>query len=103
MRNEVQSNPNNTTSWTAKVKYLLEHSGFPDVWLFPESVNIIFLHLFQSRLRDIYVTEWKQGIELSSALTLYNVLEQSFDMSSYLFRGKNYIKFRNIIAKLRLS
>ena len=40
MRNEVQSNPNNTTSWTAKVKYLLEHSGFPDVWLFPESVNI---------------------------------------------------------------
>ena len=103
MRNEVQSNPNNTTSWTAKVKYLLEHSGFPDVWLFPESVNIkIFLPLFQSRLRDIYVTEWKQGIELSSALTLYNILKQSFDTSSYLFIVKN-IKFRNIIAKLRLS
>ena len=29
MRNKVQSNPNNTTSWTAKVKYLLEHSGIP--------------------------------------------------------------------------
>ena len=103
MRNEVQSDPNSTTSWTAKVKYLLEHSGFPDVWLFPESVNIkTFLPLFQSRLRDIYVTEWKQGIELSSALTLYNILKQSFDTSSYLFIVKN-IKFRNIIAKLRLS
>ena len=86
MRNEVQSDPNSTTSWTAKVKYLLEYSGFPDVWLFPESVNIkTFLPLFQSRLRDIYVTEWKQSIELSSALTLYNILKQSFDTSSYLF------------------
>ena len=46
MGNEVQSNPNNTTSWTAKVKHLLEHSGFPDVWLFPESENIKLFYLF---------------------------------------------------------
>ena len=34
------------------------------------------------------MTEWKQGIELSSALTLYNVLKQSFVMSSYLLTVK---------------
>ena len=47
------------------VKSLLEKSGFLDVWLFPESVDITkFVKKFHNRLRDIYITEWKQGMGL---------------------------------------
>ena len=39
LREEAVNNPNIST-WSSKIKHLLERSGFPDVWLLPESVNI---------------------------------------------------------------
>ena len=88
---------------TAKVKLLLEHNGFPDVWMYPESVNInMFIPIFQNRLRDVFITEWNHGLSLSSSSMLYKELKQSFEMSPYLLIIQNK-KHRNAIAKLRLS
>ena len=71
--------------------------------LFSESVNINkFTPRFQCRLRDLYIVEWKQGIELSSSVYIYKEIKQTFEISSQLFI-LNKKKLRNAIAKLRLS
>ena len=71
-------NDPNISTWSSKIKHLFERSGFPDVWLFPESVNINkFIPLFQCRLRDLYIVEWKQGIELSSSLYIYKEIKRT--------------------------
>ena len=99
---ETECNPT-SSNWASKVKELLERSGFYDVWLFPESVNMnLFLSILQCRLRDIYITEWKQGLNLSQSLAIYRDVKQSFEMSSYSVKMQNR-KFRNALAKLRLS
>ena len=73
MRNEVE-NDSGVVSWTSKVKTLLELSGFPDVWLFPESVDVkLFMPILQARLRNLYITEWREGIKLSIALYIYHM------------------------------
>ena len=102
LRHETEGNPT-SSNWASKVKELLERSGFYDIWLFPESVNMnLFLNILQCRLRDIYITEWKQGLNLSQSLAICREVKQSFEMSSYLVKMQNR-KFRNALAKLRLS
>ena len=102
MRNEVE-NDSGVVSWTLKVKNHLELSGFPDVWLFPESVFVRkFMPILQARLRDIYITEWREGINPSSALYMYEEIKQTFELSYYLLVIHKR-KLRNAIAKLRLS
>ena len=74
MRNEVE-NDSGVVSWTSKVKNFLEFRGFPDVWLFPESVDVTkFMPtgIPKARLSGIYITEWREGINLSTALYMYN-------------------------------
>ena len=51
-----------------KVKSILERSCFHDVWLYPVSVNTGILNC---RLRDNYVGERIQGVNLSTTLTFY--------------------------------
>ena len=85
--------------WSNKVKSLLETSGFHDVWLYAESV---YTKLFLSRLRDIYVGEWVQGVNLSTTLTIYRELKQSITISPYLSIMRSR-KLRNAIDKMRLS
>ena len=63
LRNGIENNPN-IVGWSSKVKYLLQHSGFADVWLYQESVDIKkFIPTFHCSLRDIYITVWKQSIQ----------------------------------------
>lgn len=101
-RQEVE-NKQNCSNWTSKVKALLERSGFNDVWLYPESVNIdIFLKILHTRLKDNYISEWTQGLNLSSSLHIYKELKTSLEMSHYLLIIQNK-KLRNALAKLRLS
>ena len=46
-RDEALKNPN-ISNWPSKVKNLLEISGFPEVWLYPESVvTSKFIPIFQ--------------------------------------------------------
>ena len=102
LRHETEINSASST-WSSKIKELLERSGFYDVWLFPESVNInMFLNILQCRLRDNYINEWNQGLNQSQSLTMYKEVKRTFEMSSYLIKMQNR-KFRNALAKLRLS
>lgn len=103
LRDEALQNPN-ISNWSTKVKHLLEHSGFQDVWLFPESVIVNkFIPLLKCRLRDLYIAEWNQGVELSTSLTIYRELKKhQFTISNFLLIVKN-ANFRNAIVKLRLS
>jgi hypothetical protein len=95
-------NPN-IKNWSSNVKDLLHISGFADVWLYPESVNLnVFMPIFERRLRDVYITKWRNGIELCSSLSLYKELKTVFVMSQYLLVMDN-IQLRNVIAKIRLS
>jgi hypothetical protein len=90
-------------NWSSKVRDILQSSGFNDVWQFPSSVNIkVFIPILDRRLKDIYITEWRMGVESSSALYIYRELKQSFERSTYLTILEN-TQFRNMIAKIRLS
>ena len=101
-RIEVEAGQSNS-SWAAKVKNLLQRNGFFDVWMFPESVNInAFIPIFHLRLKDNFITEWRQGLNVSSSLTLYKEVKQNFELSPYL-KIMNKKKLRNALAKLRLS
>ena len=71
--------------------------------MFPESVNInVLIPIFHDRLKDMFISEWRQGLELSSSLTLYKAMKQNFEISPYLLILKNK-NLRNALAKLRLS
>lgn len=50
----------------------------------------------------MYISEWNQGINMSSSLLIYRELKSSFEISQYLVIIQNR-KLRNALAKLRLS
>jgi len=50
----------------------------------------------------MYISEWRFGVEICSSLTLYREIKCTFDREDYLQVLENK-KFRNVIAKLRLS
>ena len=98
LRRETESNTN-IIDWTTNVKNLLQKSGFPDVWLFPTSVEVNkFINFLKTRLLDLYISEWREGM----FLRIYREMKQLFELSPYLLKMQNP-KFRNIIAQLRLS
>ena len=90
-------------NWLSKIRNLLQQSGFNDVWLFPRSVNIKqFTPILRSRLIDLYINEWHRDIANRSSLVLYRHIKSSFTRSNYLDIMK-IPKFRNVLAKFRLS
>ncbi len=102
LRNETENNQN-TVNWEGKIKSLLQHSGFPDIWLFPESVDVNkFIPVLSLRLRDIYLSEWRGGMALCTSLAIYREMKTTFELTPYL-KGITNRKFRNMISKLRLS
>ena len=99
---EACDNPH-SKSWTSNVRKLLQESGFNDVWLYPESVNVnSFIIMFRNRLKDLFISKWRIDVNDSSSLYFYKELKPIFERSIYLDKIENS-KFRNIIAKLRLS
>ena len=100
-RKEIDVNRNHR-SWAFNVRSILQNAGYADVWLFPESVNInSFIPLLRTRLRDMYITNWREGMGTCTSLYLYRYLKQTFEPSSYLSLDNS--KYRNTIAKIRLS
>lgn len=84
---------------------MMQETGFNDVWCFPTSVVSIgcFISQFKLRLKDIYIgRQWREAVNISTALTLYKEIKQTFEMSEYLTILNNN-KFRNCSAKFRLS
>ena len=64
LRNQRQDTLNEVTNWSFNVKHILESSGFPHVWNYPESVNVdIFVPLFHMRLKELCICDWRIGLE----------------------------------------
>jgi hypothetical protein len=92
-----------TTNWASRVREILQSSGFNEVWLYPNSVKIKwFVPILRNRLRDIYISNWRAGLDSCSSLYIFREVKTCFDQSSYLILLEN-TKYRNILAKLRLS
>ena len=51
---------------------------------------------------DMYLTNWREGMEVSSSLLLFWNLKYSYQPAPYLYKVLNK-KCRNAISKLRLS
>ena len=68
---ESCDNPH-SKSWTSNVRKLLQESGFNDVWLYPESVNVnSFIIMFRNRLKDLFISKWRIDVNDSPSLYLY--------------------------------
>ena len=90
-------------NWVLNIKNVLQMSGFPDVWLYPTSVNIpVFLPVLRNRLRDVYITEWKQGMSACTSLSLYREIKVDFSISEYLLKIYSP-KLRKVLTQIRLS
>jgi len=99
---DLSDNPQ-VINWISRIKSILEPAGFAEVWLFPESVCVKgFVPVLRNRLRDIYITGWRASIDTHTSLYLYKEIKSTFQMSPYITLLQN-IKYRNILAKLRLS
>ena len=97
--NESISLNKNSNVWTNKVKALLQNTGFYDVWLFPDSVNLKrFVPLFRNRLIDMYISERFQDISIKSSLSIFKHIKSSFEWSDYLTKMK-ISSYRNAVAK----
>ena len=71
--------------------------------MFPASVNSDkFISILKTRLKDLYISEWSEGLRSHTSLTLYREIKSTFEISPYLLKMKNR-KYRNAIAKIRLS
>jgi hypothetical protein len=60
-----------------------------------------FLELVKIRLKDIYISQWREGVRNSSTLMLFKEIKDSFELSPYLLILDNQ-KHRHTLTKLRL-
>ena len=90
-------------NWASNICEILQSAGLNEVWLFPESVSInVLVPLLRCRLRDIYITNWRTGLEMSSSLNIFREIKITFERSDYIDVLEN-TKYRNSLAKLRLA
>ena len=90
----------NVINWSSKVRNMLQSSGFEDVWLFPDSVNFkLFIPVLRTRLET---RTQHNGERVCSLLYLFRKFKTVFEQSTYLNQLQN-VKYRHILAKLRLS
>ena len=93
----------NVINWSSKVRNLLQNEGFGDVWLFHDSVNFkLCIPILRTRLRDTYISQWREGMGLCSSVYLFRKFKAVLERSAYLDQLYN-VKYRHILAKLRLS
>ena len=84
LKMEIDAN-RNANNWASNVKKLLERTGFPDVWMFPNSVNPDrYLPLLKIRLKNMYIIEWREGVRSGTSLILYREIKNDFEISDYL-------------------
>ena len=80
MENDTQ-----TVLWLSKLKCLLERNGFAEVWFYPHSVDSkLFIPLFKGSLIDSFLVVLREGLNVSSSMTMYREVTYDYDMSDYL-------------------
>ena len=103
MLSDMTKSTSTRTQWLAKVKDLLDHTGFSEIWNSPNLIRIkTFIPLFKMRLIDNFIVELRIGLESSSSMTLYREINHTFELQSYLLQIHNS-KQRQALSKLRLS
>jgi len=100
--NNINAN-NYRSNWASKVRLILQSSGLHEIWMYPNSVKIeTFIPKLRVRLRDIYISDWRSGLENSTSLDVYREITLNFEKSAYISQLENP-KYRNVLAKLYLS
>ena len=70
---------NGAANWLQKVKNLLESAGFAEIWMFPESViGNRFIPVLKQRFMDIYIANWREGMNACSSLSLFRNVKCSY-------------------------
>ena len=86
------------TNWAS----LMHDTVFYHVWLEQGVANPkVFLSILKTRLRDIFIYDWKSRLENSSSAFLYNTI-CSFNFQYYL-DNLNVKSFRVAVSRLRVS
>ena len=90
-------------NWLYKVKNLLESAGFAEIGMFPDSViGKQFIPILRQRFMDIYIANWREGMNACSSLSLFKNVKYSYQQAPYIYKLLKK-KYRNAITKLRLS
>jgi hypothetical protein len=79
---------NGKTNWLTNVRILLQESGYPDVWLFRDSIINVpyFLKLVKIRLKDIYILDVERRhakFECTNVI-LFKEIKERFELPPYL-------------------
>jgi len=92
----------NKTNWASLMRDTLSRLGFYHVWLEQGVANPkVFLSILKTRLRDIFIQDWKSRLENSTRALFYNTI-CSFNFQYYL-DNLNVKSFRVAVSRLRVS
>ena len=79
---EIKENKH-SKNWSKNVKNLLETTGFCEIWLYPESVDIDrFMPIFTTRIKDIHISNWHNNIGTSTSMQLFHNLKTTYELST---------------------
>ncbi|XP_035693553.1 uncharacterized protein LOC118427738 [Branchiostoma floridae] len=88
--------------WAVHVQDILCRHGFQNVWLNPAVDAKHFGNVFKERLKDTFVSGWRQEIRNYSKLQTYSKFKTNFTLEKYLSSIQNKSFVANI-TKLRIS
>ena len=74
-----------TSPWLQNIEQILNACGMRDVWLSPDTSNLIYLKkTIEQRLSDQYIQEWGSQINNMSSCIMYRSLKPYFKQEKYL-------------------
>ena len=88
--------------WITHVQDILCRHGFQNIWLNPNVDSKYFGNMFKERLKDTYLSNWRQKIRNFSKLATYSKIKTTFALENYLLSIQNR-SFTNSITKLRIG
>ena len=93
----------NNKNWVFHVKRTIDELGLSDL-LFEQNLNVAFFQLFQQRIKDQFIQQWKSEIENSSRLKYHNKYKTEFCIEQYLLNiRKQLTQFRISAHKLAIE
>ena len=96
------TNPGAVT-WASLVKDLLNKCGLGMYWLSQCVGNVnVFLSIFEQRLNDMYLQDWREEVDNTSSLRLFKHIKNNIEFEQYLHIINNE-QLRVAITKIRLS
>ena len=101
MLQDIERYPDKS-SWATHVRNILEIYGFSDVWTNQGVANVnCFLNVFKQRVRDCYIQNWNEQINISTRANTYKLFAD-FNFQFYL-DTITIQKYRIALTKLRVS